>query len=209
MVSKLENLIRTGNDLALFRVNPIRHARSQSTDESESIDLFLQATKAGLFEMEWNIVCASCGNIFKSFRNLEKVDPHFHCNLCDMDNSANLDDFIQVMFTISPRIRDIILHHPDQLTLEQLLFEFRYSQDSKAHYGGLTVPEIVRQWTQALLYLDPGEETSLDIDLTGGGLVIRDMRTSTSVAFIVLLDEPTKEHSVQLLLDEHGFSIRI
>ncbi len=35
-----------------------------------------------------------------------------------------LDDLIQVMFTISPRITDILLHHPDQLTLEQLVFDF-------------------------------------------------------------------------------------
>ncbi len=208
VISKLEGLIRTGNDLALFRVNPIRYAAAQSMDTSESIDLFLQATKAGLFEMEWAIVCASCANVFKSFRNLEKLDPHFRCDLCSMENSANLDEFIHVMFTISPRIRDIILHHPDQLTLDKLLFEFRYSQDAKGQYDGQTLPELMRDFTLVLRYIEPGEEISLEVEILkgAGGLVVRDLVGFGSIAFFQGLDEPASEQHAGLLLDEKGLS---
>jgi hypothetical protein len=64
VVAKLETLIRSGDDLTQFRVNPIRFASDHSVDEEEAISLFLQATKAGLFDMEWNTLCASCGNVF-------------------------------------------------------------------------------------------------------------------------------------------------
>lgn len=206
VVSKLESFIRTETDLSLFRINPIRYAQSHSLHESESIDLFLQATRAGLFEMEWNIVCGSCSNAFKSFRNLEKIDPHFQCNLCDMENSVSLDDLIHVMFTISPKITDIPLHHPDQLTLEQLIFDFEHSQDSKAQYDGLTVSELLRQLAQVLQYLEPGEEISLDIDLTKGSLVVRDTALPASVVFFVGFDESPEERRFHLTLDETGFS---
>lgn len=175
-------------------------------DKRESVDLFLEATKAGLFEMEWDVVCASCGNIFRSFRSLEKVDPHFRCDLCNMDNSANLDEFIHVTFTISPRIKDIILHHPDQLTIEELLFEFRYSQDVMPQWDGLTLPELMRQWTRALTYLEPGEETTLDVELPGGALVIRDMMQSASIAFFAGPDEPAGDQSITLSLGHDGYS---
>lgn len=206
LISRLEKLIRTGNDLTLFRLNPIRYAHSEDIHESESIDLFLHATRAGLFEMEWNVVCISCGNVFRSFRNLEKVDPHFHCNLCDMENEASLDELIQVTFTVSPRIRDIILHHPGQLTIEQLLFEFQYSQEAMEQYDGLTLPELLRSWTRALQYIEPGEEAQLTVDPQGGALVVRDLQMSASLGFIGALDQPPTEHLSKITLGEHGFS---
>jgi len=79
-------------------------------DEPE--DLFLHATHAGLFQMEWNLVCASCGNTARSFRGLAKVDPHFVCEMCQMVNEPSLDEYIQVVFTVAPEIRPISYHEP-------------------------------------------------------------------------------------------------
>ena len=46
VVSRLEALIRTDDDAALFRVNPFTFASQWGLDESEAIDLFLHATAA-------------------------------------------------------------------------------------------------------------------------------------------------------------------
>ena len=46
-------LIRTADDDALFRVNPFAFANQWDLDANEAIDLFLHATAAGLFEMDW------------------------------------------------------------------------------------------------------------------------------------------------------------
>jgi len=46
-VSKLEVLIRTGDDDALFRFDPLRYGEDQGVDEGEAIDLFLQAARVG------------------------------------------------------------------------------------------------------------------------------------------------------------------
>ena len=68
LISKLENLIHAGDDYSLFRVNPIQFANEKGIAEPEAIDLFLHSARLGLFEMEWHLVCATCGNVVESFR---------------------------------------------------------------------------------------------------------------------------------------------
>ena len=49
VISKFESLIRSSDDLDLYRVNPLAFARGYGVAEPESIDLFLHATRCGLF----------------------------------------------------------------------------------------------------------------------------------------------------------------
>jgi hypothetical protein len=57
VVSRLETLIRTGPDEAVFRINPIRFAAERGMLENEAIDLFLHATLAGIVDMDWLLYC--------------------------------------------------------------------------------------------------------------------------------------------------------
>jgi len=198
----LGDLIRNSSDLGLFRIDPLRFGREHDIGESEAIDLFLHATVAGLFRMEWNIVCASCGNVFKSFRTLEKVDPHFHCTLCDMENRTRLDDIIQVVFTIDPEVRRIVFHDPTQLTLEQLLFDYHYSETARTSSGGGLTVEYLREATVALQYLDPGESAEIEVELLEGSLLVRDW--TTSVSFFVSRDDEWMERSFRLTIGDSG-----
>ena len=51
VISKLETMIRTADDYTLFRVNPLQYAKEKLMAETEAVELFLYASKAGLFEM--------------------------------------------------------------------------------------------------------------------------------------------------------------
>ena len=102
VVSRLETLLRSGADEALYRINPIQFATEKSIAEAEAIDLFLHACVAGLFDMDWQLVCPMCSDFVESFRSLRKLHTHFHCHLCQSDYDAALDDYIMVTFTVSP-----------------------------------------------------------------------------------------------------------
>jgi len=54
VISKFETLIRSADDQSLYRINPLAFARDRAIAESESIDLFLHATRSGLFDMSWD-----------------------------------------------------------------------------------------------------------------------------------------------------------
>jgi hypothetical protein len=79
VVSRLETLLRSGTDEALYRINPIQFATEKSIAEAEAIDLFLHACVAGLFDMDWMLVCPMCSDVVESFRSLRKPHTHFHC----------------------------------------------------------------------------------------------------------------------------------
>ena len=115
VVSRLEMLLRSGADEALYRINPIQFATEKSIAEAEAIDLFLHACVAGLFDMDWLLVCPMCSDVVESFRTLRKLHTHFHCHLCQSDYDAALDDYIAVTFTVSPAVRRIRFHKPDAL----------------------------------------------------------------------------------------------
>ena len=99
VVSRLETLLRNGADEALFRINPIRFATERSI---AAIDLFLRGTAAGLFDIDWLLLCPMCSDVVDSFRSLTDLHSHYHCHLCQSDYEAALDDYIAVTFTVSP-----------------------------------------------------------------------------------------------------------
>ncbi len=131
ILEKLESLVREGDDYELFRINPLRFAADRGLVENEAIDLFLHGTKAGMFQMEWDLVCPTCGDSVESFRSLNKLNSHFYCTICDLNAEATLDDFIQVNFTISPEIRDIIYHRPEALSIEDYHLKYHFDQNAK------------------------------------------------------------------------------
>ncbi len=195
VVSKLEALIRGGDDYDLFRINPLRYADEQVVEESEAVDLFLHSTNVGLFDLDWLIVCGACSNVFNSFRRLEALDPHFVCTLCTNENEADVDQQIQVTFTVSPQVREIVFHHPEALSVEDLYFRVHFSADVKPLTSGLTVPETLQQWTKLLGYLEPEESLSVDLDLPNSFIGVWDALSPISAMFVAepdLVEEETR-----------------
>src|SRR4051812_20476557 len=94
VVSKLESLIRAGDDRSVFRINPMRFAAERNIAEAETIDLFLHAASLGLFDMDWLLVCPLCGCVVESFRSLRSLEGHYRCSVCHADHEAMLDDYI-------------------------------------------------------------------------------------------------------------------
>src|SRR5688500_7660397 len=125
VISKLEAFIRTADDYTLFRVDPLQYAAEKGMTENEAIDLFLHAAKLNLYDLEWNLICACCGQIFSSFRTLGKLHSHFYCSVCSLENNVQLDDYIHVSFTITPSVREIIFHTPNKLSVEDYLYRYR------------------------------------------------------------------------------------
>src|SRR5256885_18594 len=79
VISKFETLIRTGPEETLYRANPLAFARDRGVAESESIDLFHHAARAGLVDMHWDILCPHFGLALQSFGKLRALKSHFVC----------------------------------------------------------------------------------------------------------------------------------
>jgi hypothetical protein len=170
VVARLETLLRSGAEEALYRINPIQFATEKSIAEAEAIDLFLHACVVGLFDMDWLLVCPMCSDVVESFRTLRKLHTHFHCHLCQSDYDAALDDYISVMFTVSPAVRSIRFHKPGTLSAWDYLFHYKLTPGGVMPDGvpwRVAAQELVR----ALTRIEPGSAVNLEVDALEGGLM--------------------------------------
>jgi len=207
VISKFETFIRTADDYSLFRVDPVQYSAEIGLTENESIDLFLHAAKLRLFDMEWNLICKCCGEVFTSLRGIGKVQTHFVCNTCGMENDLQLDDFIQVSFTIARSIRETIYHHPDKLSAEDYLYRYRLSKGILHQPGNLSNNDFMKKYTCALRYLDAGATLSLDVEATPGLFYVGDILHNSMLTLLLEPGDQSAETSFSVAFDTQGMKI--
>lgn len=199
VVSKLEALIRGTDEMALFRVNPIRFAREKSISEAEAIDLFLHAAKHGLFQMDWQLLCSGCGEVIVSFAALKSLKSNARCALCHQDRQASLDDYIEISFTVSASLREIAFHHPERLPIETYFLNV-FSSAGARLADGTPVAPLMRKIQRVLEWIEPRETREFAFDLAPGFLGGCDLVRRGELMFPV--DQPpvadTQRHDVRL-----------
>lgn len=205
VISKLETLIHTDDDYALFRINPIQFAAEKGIVEREAIDLFLHSAKLGIVEMEWHLVCATCGNVVDSFRNMHKLHSTYICNQCAFENTATLDDYIQVSFTISNSIRDIVFHHPELLSADDLLFKYKLSRGVHSWLEGWSHETLIRAVTKLLAYLETGETQRVEFPAELGLVIITDLTDKITAGFPVSPEPVSDSQTIRIQIADGGF----
>ena len=184
VISKLETLIRSAEDEALLRVNPFRFAVDRNIKEQESLDLFLHASLRGLFTMDWSLTCPTCGEVVDSFKTLQNIHASFGCNLCRTNIETTLDEMIHVAFTVSPRVREIIFHHPESLSAEDYYLKYRF--DQQAHYPDASrFVDFFRKEAVYFATIPAGGSAVFDVELGPGWLITGDLENDTGYFFEV------------------------
>ena len=201
LVSKLENHIRSADDDALFRINPLAFARERSLREEEVIDLLLHATSLGLFGMDWLLLCPKCSCVVESLRNLEGVHRHYHCYACQVDLEASLDDQIAITFTVSPEIRAIAFHHPEELSASDYCFKYGATRDGVLPDGRPFV-DVKMALTKAVSYLPPGETTRMVIEAGEGAIFGTSPEGNASLLYSVEGQPSAADQVAQVLYEK-------
>jgi hypothetical protein len=81
--------------------------------------------------MSWDVVCPQSGMVLDSFGALRTLKTHYVCGLCDVSGETNLDDFIEVTFTVSPYLRRLPFHDPASLSVEDFHWKARFLSDAR------------------------------------------------------------------------------
>jgi class 3 adenylate cyclase len=197
VISKLESLIRTGDDRALFRINPLTFAAERSIAEAEAIDLFLHAASLGLFEMDWLLVCPMCACVVESFGSLRTLEKHYHCSLCRTDYEAKLDDYITVTFTVCAKIRPIVFHNSADLSAWDYCFRCRVTPDGLMPDGEPWVSGFEAA-TRDVRFLPPHATASIDIEVEAGTLLGWDLDTDASFQLVIAGERASKPQSMTI-----------
>jgi class 3 adenylate cyclase len=185
VIAKFETLIRGDDELSLYRVDPLAFARERAVAEAEAIDLFLHATRLGLFEMSWDVLCPQSGMVLESFGALRTLRTHYNCGLCDVTGDTDLDDFIKVSFTVAPQIRRLAFHDPSQLSVEDFHWKLRFAGDGRLAGGQVRFLDVLQGFVRGLTFLPPGATTTLHATLGPGALSGVNVETQAGFALPV------------------------
>lgn len=202
-IPELERFIRTADDYDLFRINPIQYSGLVHLAEPDAIALFVHAAKVGLFEMDWLLICAYCPQVAGSFRELDQVHPRFQCAFCNAINDVALDDYIQVTFTVSSGVRDIIFRHPEMLSVEDFYLRYNFSKGFMAPHG-MTHQQLVAALSRGFADIDAHEHRSFDFDVTAGRFEVLDLSHKLLVVFFAD-GEPAERQKTLVQLESGRF----
>src|ERR1041385_2456241 len=191
VISKFETLIRSADDQSLYRINPLAFARDRAIAESESIDLFLHAARCGLFDMSWDVVCPQSGMVLDSFGALRTLKTHYVCGLCDVSGDTDLDDFIDVTFTVSSQLRRLPFHDPQSLSVEDFHWKARFLSDGRLPGQQVRFLDVLQGFVRGVTFLPPGTTTTLRAELGPGALAGVNIQTQAALAVPVVGDPST------------------
>ena len=72
--SAIEQAVSEASDRDLCRVNPIAFAAKRGLDEEKTIAAFLHASRLGIFELSWNVLCPGCGGVLEAGTTLKTIN---------------------------------------------------------------------------------------------------------------------------------------
>jgi class 3 adenylate cyclase/predicted RNA-binding Zn-ribbon protein involved in translation (DUF1610 family) len=190
LAKELETFVAEAPEHKLVRINPVALAAEMEVEEEKLIAALLHASKIGIFEMSWNVLCPDCGNVLDRNTSLRTIrSEHYFCPNCAEGYEPTLDERVEVTFTISSRVRPVAAHKPDQLSP----LEYFHQITIGSH---LVVPTdhetFFDEVTLEALELPAGERAIMSFQMTEGLYIVEDLDTHAA-QFLEVKGEPTKE----------------
>ncbi|MEP7358563.1 MAG: adenylate/guanylate cyclase domain-containing protein [Anaerolineales bacterium] len=145
----LITLLNEADDMALFRLRPYALADYWEKPRRAVLELCLLATRAGVLNLRWELLCPLCRGNRVSAGALSEVKSQVHCDSCHIDYTVNFDRSVELTFRPNPAIRP--------------------TPESTYCVGGPQVtPHIVAQQL-----LPPGQQRTVPLELSPGRYRLR------------------------------------
>src|ERR1700676_2189468 len=197
VVDMLERMVRDAPDHALNKMNALDLAAREGIDEERVIATLLNAVGLGIFEMTWNVMCPSCAGVLSANKSLKTLDrAKYVCPFCAAGYDTTLDNLVEVTFTVSPRVRKIAAHSPDELSAAEY---YRQIFWSSAIDLPADLEKLLREVTLESVDLPPGERAILSLQLPKGTLIVFDPVTHTAQFLEVSGDEAGERQNLSVI----------
>src|SRR5882672_3143560 len=105
VVERLLEFIQQADDFALARIKPYELADDWGQPRRTVLETCLRATRVGLLDLQWDLLCPLCRGPQESGSSLRDIDPQVHCETCRIDFKVNFDRFVELTFRPNAAIR--------------------------------------------------------------------------------------------------------
>jgi len=187
----IRDLISNGKDHELNRINLLDFSKQAGLDEERVISGFLHASRLGLFDLTWNVLCPGCGGVLDAHSTLKSLrHDDYHCGLCACGYEASVDEQVEVAFTVSPRVRRIAAHDPNTLPLWEYFKQVFWS--SGVDFDEESFAALSNDVVLDALELPAGEKATMSLQLPSDFIIVFEPVTHAA-QFIDVQGEPTRE----------------
>ena len=200
VVDMLERMVREAPDHALNKMNALELAARDGLDEERVIATLLNAVGLGMFEMTWNVMCPSCAGVLSANKSLKTLNsPQYNCAFCAAGYETTLDNLVEVTFTVSPRLRKIAAHAPDELSAAEYYRQIFWS-------SAIDLPgdpeKLLAEVTLEMVDLPPGERAILSLQAPEGTLIVFDPVTHAAQFIEVKGEETSERQNLSVLFNK-------
>ncbi|MBI1179269.1 MAG: hypothetical protein GC201_01845 [Alphaproteobacteria bacterium] len=145
LARRLVDLVLSGPETELEHLRPLALARRWNVPPRHAVELCLEATRLGLLQLRWSLLCPRCRGAKADSASLDRLPSGAHCGTCNIDYGRDFARNVELSFA------------PDEAIRPTASGEF-------CLLGPMTTPHI---W--AHLTLEPGERRIVR-DVPGPGL---------------------------------------
>ena len=179
LADRLVDFLEHADDLAVTRIRPYKLADDWNVPRRDVLEIFLRATRVGLLDFQWDLLCPLCRGPQESGRSLKDINAHVHCPGCQIDFEVNFDRYVELTFRPNPAVRRVNV------------FAFCIGSPQMT-------PHVVAQQL-----LPAGQERVLNLPLESGSYRLRAMELPGAQDVTVSPDGAT---AAQVVLSSSGFS---
>ncbi|HTD36946.1 MAG TPA: DUF5939 domain-containing protein [Candidatus Limnocylindrales bacterium] len=102
IAARLASLVEHGDDAAVARMRPYALADGWQLPRDRVLAAMLAATRGGLLDLSWTLICPSCRGQKNRFATLAAVSGKAHCEQCGITYGAEFDRNVEVTFDARP-----------------------------------------------------------------------------------------------------------
>jgi class 3 adenylate cyclase len=200
VVDMLERMVRHAPDHALNKMNALDLAAREGLDEERLIATLLNAVGLGMLEMTWSVMCPSCAGVLSANKTLKTVNrAQYNCAFCAAGYETTLDNLVEVTFTVSPRVRKIAAHSPDELSPAEYYRQIFWS-------SAIDLPDdpekLLDEVTLEIVDLPPGERAILSLHAPEGTLIVFDPVTHAAQFLHVRGEETSERQNLSVIFNK-------
>ncbi len=107
VVDQLVEFVRGGDDFDLDSIQPRRLARQWDLDERAVLSGFLYATRHGLLQLSWDVVCPMCRGTREQSDALSEIPTEGACEACNVEFSTSDEHTVEIAFRVQSSVREV------------------------------------------------------------------------------------------------------
>jgi class 3 adenylate cyclase len=198
----LERMVRDAPDHALNRMNALDLAAKEGVGEERVIAALLHAVGLGMLEMTWSVMCPSCAGVLSANKSLKTLDrAQYNCAFCTAGYETTLDNLVEVTFTVSPRVRKIAAHSPDELSPAEYYRQVFWSSAIDLP-ADIDMAKLLDEVTLEIVDLPPGERAILSLQVSEGTLIVFDPVTHTAQFLEISGEEASERQNLSVIFNK-------